>query len=143
MNLTLKRKQYRADGIFGELFDESGNKIAVTLEHAYPVTSRDPNRSYAPKIPAGEYICVRGQHRLEGMVNDFTTYEITGVDGHSNLLFHAGNYNHDSSGCILLGQRVVASEDGQMITKSRVTFAEFMELESGVDHFVLTVEDVC
>lgn len=139
MNLTLKRKQYRADGIFGELYDEAGNKIAVTLEHAYAVTSRDPDKAFAPKIPLGEYLCVRGEHRLESMDHNFTTFEITGVEGHDNILFHWGNYNHDSSGCVLLGQRVVSTEDGFMITKSRVTFAEFMELQASVDHFVLEV----
>jgi hypothetical protein len=142
MNLLLKRTQYRSDGVFGELYDASGNKIAVTLERAYPVTSRDPSRSYASKIPAGEYLCVRGQHRLSSMAHAFTTFEITGVSGHTDILFHAGNYNRDSEGCVLLGQRVASTVDGQMITKSRVTFAEFMELESSVDHFVLTVEDL-
>lgn len=137
MDLKLIRKEYRSDGIFSELISEvDGVLIAHTLEHAY----EDGQGGYAPKIPMGTFTCVRGQHRLEGMTEDFTTFEITGVDGHSNLLFHSGNFNRDSSGCLLLGAAEVTSEGGiRMVTASRATFAKFMELQADVDTFNLTV----
>jgi hypothetical protein len=132
MDLLLTRKEKREDGIFSVLSNELGSVIAMTLEHSY---------DNEPKIPNGSFVCVRGQHRLNGMTEDFTTFEITGVEGHSNLLFHWGNYNKDSEGCILLGQNIVTSSDGtEMITNSRATFAKFMEIQEGLDSFLLTVK---
>lgn len=135
MNLILTRKDCRPDGVFSELTNEDGDVVAHTLEHAYD----DGQGGYTAKITPGEYTCVRGEHRLAGMVKDFTTFEITGVAGHSALLFHWGNYNHDSEGCVLVGQAVVPSCGIQMITNSRATFASLMDLESGLDSFQLTV----
>jgi hypothetical protein len=59
------------------------------------------------------------------MTEDFTTFEVEGVDGHDNILFHWGNYGQrDSQGCFLVGQMVLPSQiDEWMITSSRKTFA--------------------
>ena len=130
MNLTLRRTEFRPDGVFGELSNDVGNVIAHTLEHAYD----DGNGGWAPKIPVGTYACVRGTHQLHGG-GPFTTFEITGVPGHSGLLFHAGNWNKDSEGCVLLGE----AQSGNMVTNSRAAFVKFMQLQIGVDQFTLTV----
>lgn len=132
MDITLTRNDFSENGIFGELKDADGNLIAVTLEHAYP----QDDGSFAPKIPvSGTFQCVRGMHQLEGMTAQFETFEITGIAGHVNILFHAGNYNKDSSGCCLLGQ----ARSGDMIVNSKLTFAKFMQLQNGTDQFTLTV----
>lgn len=135
MDLVLTRKERRADGVFSDLTDERGNFVATTLEHAYPIGS-----AWEPKIPNGAYTCQRGEHRLEGMAAPFTTFEVTGVPGHSNLLFHTGNRNADSAGCILLGHGVVGFGVAQGINFSRLTFQRFMEMQAGVDEFRLTVQ---
>ena len=136
MDLVLIRKQYREDGIFSTCCDMDGNQVMVTLEHAYP----SPD-GFSPKIPEGSYTCVRGQHRLHGMEEDFTTFEITGVAGHEGLLFHWGNFNQDSEGCILVGEQDFESASGQqMITASRAEFAKFMALQEGLDSFTLVVK---
>jgi hypothetical protein len=134
VDLKLERVQRRSDGIFSHLLDDKDNIIAYTLEHAY-----EQDGQYSPKIPNGEFKCVRGQHRLHGMTEDFTTFEITGIEGHSNLLFHWGNYNKDSEGCVLVGDAIIDSSGSEMITHSRATFEKFMELEQGLDFFTLTV----
>ena len=136
MDLTLTRKEKRSDGIFSDLKDADGNVIAECLEHAYD----DGNGGWEPKIIDGTHPCVRGPHRLHGMTEDFVTFEITGIPGHSDLLFHWGNYNRDSEGCILVGQKIAVNEDGQMVTNSRVTWQKLMDLQDGVDTFSLTVE---
>lgn len=139
MDLILTRKDRRPDGIFSELRNQTGELLAVTLEHAYP--SPFPEGSgWAPKIPNGTYTCRRGQHRLHGMTEDFSTFEITGVAGHQNLLFHWGNYNKDSEGCVLVGKALAQAGASEMITNSRATFAELMELQAGLEHFTLTVQ---
>lgn len=134
MDLKLDRVQYRSDGIFSHLLDDKNNIIAYTLEHSYA-----HDGEYSPKIPDGVFKCIRGPHRLESMTQDFITFEITGVDGHTNLLFHQGNFNKDSEGCILLGEAIIDSAGIEMISHSADTFAKFMELQKDVDSFTLTV----
>lgn len=135
MNLTLARKFYEPQGIFSILTNDAG-QIACTLEHAYPSTGAHP---YAPKIPDGTFTCRRGQHQLASMTSPFTTFEVTGVPGHTNILFHIGNYNKDSEGCILMGRAFDVATDPTMILHSKATFGAFMELMKGVDSFTLTV----
>lgn len=130
--MVIRRTDFRSDGIFGLLFDDDGDQIAVTLEHSY---------DGRPKIPAGTYHCHRGQHRLHGMEHDFETFEVMDVPGHLGLLFHWGNYNTDSDGCILLGRVMTASPIGWMITNSRETFTRFILDRDGIEVFDLTIED--
>lgn len=124
MPLYLNRKRCDPDGIFGELADESGERIAYTLEHSFDCV---------PKLPAGTYQCVRGSHTLHS--GPIETFEITGVPAHSGILFHYGNFDDDSDGCVLLGMGQV----GNMITHSREAFAAFMDLCDGLDSFTLFV----
>lgn len=125
--LILVRDRFCTDGIFGQLKDPStGDVIAFTLEHSY---------DNVPKLSKGTYKCVRGHHRLHNMTEDFVTFEVTGVDGHTGILFHWGNYNKDSEGCILLGKASMPT----MITSSRDTFAAFMQRMEGIDSFELLV----
>lgn len=135
MNLTLKRTDFREDGCFGILTrDDSGKQIAVTLEHSYD--SGNGDGSYTAKLKPGVYTCVRGTHRLHDK-KPFETFEITGVKGHYGILFHVGNYNDDSEGCVLVGHYF--GGEPRMISQSRMTFAAFMALQKGVKSFKLTV----
>lgn len=133
MNLILTRTDFTENGIFSTLCDTDGNQIAVTLEHAYD--SGNGDGSYLPKIPVGTFTCKRSQHRLEGMTQDFTTFQVMDVPNHTNILFHWGNFNKDSDGCILLGNE----RNGDMIMNSKTTFSTFMALQDGVDEFTLVV----
>lgn len=137
MNLKLKRTDFREDGIFGVLLDENGKQIAVTLEHAYD--SGLGNGSYKAKLAPGHYECKRGMHRLHNLI-PFETFEIIDNDPKTTgLLFHVGNYNKDSEGCVLLGRAY--GGDPRMITNSRMAFGAFMALQIGKTKFMLTVED--
>lgn len=138
MNLTLKRLYSEADGIFSELVQENGEIFCYTLEHAFDDGSG--RGSFAPKIGDGTYTCQRSMHRLHNMTQDFETFEVMNVPGHSGLLFHWGNFNQDSDGCILVGEAIASYQmTGKMITNSKVEFAAFMQLQSGLDTFTLTV----
>jgi hypothetical protein len=123
-------KRFCADGIFGELY-KNGQFFCYTLEHSY---------DNKPKLVDGNYKCVRGPHRLHGMTEDFITFEIKGVpdfDGKpvTGVLFHWGNYNKDSEGCVLLG----SSENATMVGGSRNEWAAFMKELEGFDTFDLEV----
>jgi hypothetical protein len=139
MNITLNRTEYREDGIFGELLDENNYSFCATLEHSY----LQDDGSYAPKIPPGTYNCVRGTHQLAHMANPFETFEVQNVPGHTNILFHAGNYNDDSEGCVLLGTKIgtsVTNPPAQMLLNSKVAFQNFLALQNGINEFTLEVK---
>lgn len=125
-SLSLTRTRFDHDGIFGELKD--GDKhVCYTLEHSFDCE---------PAVPAGTYTCRRGTHHLGGMANNFITFEVQNVPGHTGILFHTGNTNRDSEGCILLGQSV----KGSVLLNSRPAFATFMELLERLPEFTLTVK---
>lgn len=130
-DFLLIHNRFCPDGIFGELKTGDGKFVAYTLEHSY---------DNKPKLADGNYTCVKGPHRLHGMTEDFTTYEIKGIpdfDGKpvTGVLFHWGNYNKDSEGCVLLG----SSQTPTMVVHSRDTWASFMTYLAGRDSFTLTV----
>jgi hypothetical protein len=137
MNLTLTRQRFRADGIFGVLASDDGKLKWETLEHAYPVLGS--TSVFAPKVPEGAFLCVLGLHNLDLRVErglpPFLTFEITGVAGHKDILFHRGNFNADSNGCVLLGKMMGEHE----VICSEQAFNEFMEAQKGVSQFTLTV----
>lgn len=120
-------------GIFGKLFDDKDALMCFTLEHAYPAYP-----GWDAKVPDGAYTCQRGKHAIpdhKGGVFYFETFEVTGVPGHSGILFHVGNYNVDSDGCILLGQEI---RNMRLVT-SQKAFEQFMQAQDGKDSFQLQV----
>lgn len=138
---TLYRDSYSADGIFGLLLDENDVAVATTLEHAYPAKAEDVD-TFEPKLAPGVYTCLRGKHQLYGMDAPFDAFEIMDVPSFqgvpvTGILFHVGNYNRDSEGCILLGQTIDVGQ--KMVVRSREAFAAFMGGLVGVDSFQLTV----
>ena len=73
---------------------------------------------------------------------EFSTFEITGVAGHSGILFHAGNFNKDSDGCVLIGKQIIpnpADPSTEMITGSKQEFAQWLARLEGVVSFQLEV----
>lgn len=133
MNLILTRNQFRPDGIFGFLKDFSGNQIAVTLEHAYTDSG-----IWVPKLPDGTFICKR---RLSPRFG-YELFQIMGVPGHNFIEIHIGNYNEDSSGCVLLGEAIVSLNGSQALSMSRAAFLNFMHLLSGINQFSLEVSSL-
>lgn len=135
MDLTLQRVEKGPDGVFGSLTNSiNGVLVAVTLERAYQGSS-----TWNAKIPEGKYLCLRGRHQLSSG-KPFETFEVTGVPGHFGLLFHPGNFDSDSKGCILVGETVEhVDPDSKMVTNSREAFATFMIYQEGLESFNLTV----
>ena len=136
MDLSLIRFEFRPDGIFSKFLNSEGNQIFVGLEHAY----YNVPDNWFPKLVDGDYKCVRGMHRLEGMTQDFETFEITNVPGHTGILIHAGNFNFDSDGCVLIGISIGQISGRQGITQSKAAFQQFMNMQLGCDEFVLSVK---
>ena len=99
-------------GAFGVLSD-SGIPFAVTLE-----------RTFGDKIivPPGEYLCPRT--RFHG--GNYATYEVP-VPGHDRVLFHIGNLEEDSMGCILVGLQFGFLHGKPGVLLSRLGFRAFMQ----------------
>lgn len=129
MMLTLERELFRSDGIFGALYREDRTAIAETLEHSFDQKAA---------LPSGTYRCERGTHRL-AHGTPFETFEVLDVPGHTGILFHRGNYNADSRGCVLLGDWLVQADSGDTISGSASAFARFMNELAGCAEFTLTV----
>lgn len=125
MDLVLTRKRFCSDGIFSVLTGENEFQLS-TLEHSF---------EGKPALPYGLYRCQRGKHKLAKMIFSFETFEVMNVPGHTGILFHVGNYNHDSEGCILLGLNAMDCA----VTNSREAFKSFMKAQDGLDEFQLTV----
>lgn len=69
------------------------------------------------------------------------TFEIE-VQGHTAVLFHAGNVEADTAGCILLGATAGKLRGQRAVLNSGATFKMFMERFNGTDCFTLFVSNV-
>ncbi|OGW44439.1 MAG: hypothetical protein A2Y66_01725 [Nitrospirae bacterium RBG_13_41_22] len=93
----------------------------------------DPKRF---QIPAGKYQCKRF-HGTKWK----DTFEII-VPGHTALLFHSGNTEDASLGCILLGMYPDKLRGQRAILNSGFTFRNFMNLMNNVQEFDLEIVDL-
>lgn len=66
------------------------------------------------------------------------TFEID-VPGHSAVLFHAGNVEADTKGCVLLGSTVGKLKGNRAVLNSGETFKRFLEATKGQSFFKLFV----
>lgn len=135
----MKRLDFLASGIFSALIDPDTDFGVFVLEHAYPVASDgilSMSVNYAPKVPPGVYACQRGIHKLKGMAQAFETFEIMNVPDHTGILFHCGNTESDSEGCLLLG----LDRAGDIaVLESREAFTAFMKNLEGINEFTLEI----
>ena len=129
MKLILKRHARLTDIVFGTLQTTKGDEICHTLEPLFPSEGGGE-----PKVPLGEYQCVRGVHNL-AHGDPFETFEVMHVPGHWGILFHSGNWRKDSDGCILVGEEIA----NNMLRQSRLAFLNFLTRLNNIDSFYLTV----
>lgn len=128
--MILIREKFSRFGIFGTLSSDDNIEICKTLEHSYGLSD-----GFLPKVRNGIYPCKRGIHNLS-KGTPFETFEVMRVPGHSGILFHSGNYNEDSDGCILIGEEI---ENDMMLLRSHLAFMSFMSILKGVESFSLTI----
>lgn len=134
---SLRTGGIRPDGVFSTLFCDNA-LFCQTLEHAF----EDADGNYYPKVKRGAtYKCKRGRHRLDhyNKGEPFWTFEITGVVGHSGILFHPGNFNRNSDGCVLTGEKLHTESNEWWIDNSGLAFGQLMAQLDNVDEFDLEV----
>lgn len=126
--IIIRRIAENDDGTFGVIID--GDKpFALTLENKWLNNQRNISC-----IPEGRYIC-----RRYSSAKYPDTFEVTNVPGRSHILFHTGNTNEDTAGCILVAEQFGELNKAIAILASKPGFREFMERLIDVDVFELII----
>lgn len=129
--LELIRLEESTEGTFGILKIDK-RVFCVTLEPEDKLNK--PNES---SIPAQQYICRRAVSPRHG-----ETFRIKDVPGRYGILFHKGNLEFNSEGCILLGQYVDKLRGNRGIKNSGDTFKAFMLEMQDETYCHLTIREV-
>lgn len=125
MILTLHTVTVRPDGCFSVLL-WNGVPFAVSVERTF--------EDGRPVIENGMHSCVRDFYHKGG----YETFEII-VPDHDRILFHKGNVEAQSLGCVLVAESFGKLEAQTAVLQSSAGFAEFMALTKGIDQFTLEV----
>ena len=134
MRLILRRRWYDGDRTEGELFHD-GLRIAYTLEPGWADLD-------APKVPSGFYHCVRHGSRKFGQTWAFEGETVThwatiGIP-RSAVLFHRGNVDEETEGCVLVGLKRGELNGEPAVLQSREAMAALRDL-IGDHEFYLTI----
>lgn len=130
--LQIYRIIHRADGTFSIVMVDQ-YPICLSVERPWL-----NNQIGISCIPTGQYLCRRVNSPKFGW-----TFEVTGVSGRTEILFHSGNIMDDSHGCIILGESFEPWKTGQLsIASSKVAFGQFMREMEKQDSFKLTIKGV-
>lgn len=127
--LRLVRYSETRDGTFGVL-EYNNEPFCLTLE------PNDRGNGRNSCIPPGRYICEK--HSGTKYKN---TWCVTNVPGRTAILFHAGNIEDDSLGCILLGSSLGSLKGKLGVMSSSNTFNRFMNVSARAQTLNLTIEE--
>lgn len=95
------------------------------------------NRTSVSSIPAQQYKCKR--YHSDKYPN---TFQVMDVPDRDYILFHAGNTEDDTEGCILLGQYPGKLRHNRAVLNSGQTFHQFLAIMEDVKEFSLTIREV-
>lgn len=120
----------QGDGTFGKMRFQK-EVFADTLEPR----DRENHRNIS-SIPCGQYICKRIISPRFG-----ETFGVTDVTDRDNILFHWGNFDDNTEGCIILGNGIKMLGDRLAVINSKDTFKVFMKKLDPYDSFILTITE--
>lgn len=123
--LQLKTVAVRPDGCFSALLWD-GKPFAVSVERTF--------EDVRPIIGNGSYDCQATVFQRGG----YATFEIL-VDGHTRILFHKGNTEVDSVGCVVLGTSFGQLNGQTAVLGSQGAYDTFMQLTKGLKSFTMEV----
>lgn len=112
------QRVWKDDVALGAMCDDDGSVFWTTFEDK--------------PIPAGTYTCRWLPHPKHGLC-----WEVCDVPGRTGILFHVGNDEADSDGCILVG--LGFSE--RAISASIPGYLRFLRFLRKLSTFTLTVSD--
>jgi len=123
--LELKTVAVLEDGCFSVLLWD-GRPFAVSVEHTFA--------DGRPIITQDAYKCTRSAYIKGG----YETFEIH-VEGHTRVLFHRGNTEEDSRGCVIVAASFGIIRQRAAVLDSRTGFGGLMELAAGLKEFTMLV----
>lgn len=123
--LELKTVAVREDGCFSVLLWD-GQPFAISVERTFA--------DGRPVITQGAYKCTRSTYIKGG----YETFEIH-VEGHTRILFHKGNVEEDSAGCVIVAESFGVVRGRTAVLDARTGFGGLMELAAGLPEFYMTV----
>jgi hypothetical protein len=126
-SVILKRILSNAYVTLGQLWI-GGFPLLATLELPW----RD-NHKMVSCIPAGAYTIMRVNLPKFG-----TTYEVLGVPGRSEILFHKGNYPSHTEGCILVGLHFSGTPESPMLCETEAGKFLFLQ-QLTADKYIMEV----
>jgi hypothetical protein len=129
--ITIKRIAENEYGTFGVLID-GDLPFALTLERRWL-----DNQTGISCIPVGKYQCRRVDSPHFG-----DTFEVTSVPGRTNILFHKGNIDDNSRGCIIVGEEYDPVLGSYGVKASGDGYGEFMQRLRGLESFDLEIVSV-
>lgn len=118
-------------GTFGML-TINGKPICNILEPY----SRD-NEKNISNIPANTYLC---EKRWSALIQGWT-FEITDIQGRDNVIFHWGNLDDNTEGCLLTGSEFGTLATDWAVLGSKKAFKKFMAELGSQRQFLLTITD--
>lgn len=146
MELFLKRKAQSKTDTYGDLYINDGI-FCFTLEDEH----RDEKVAGETRIPAGRYRIVKRDYgrfydAYKERWGHECVFEITGVPNFTHILFHTGNHDGHTAGCILLGMTLEGTVDTRFtIGKSWDAYQAFyntmMKLFEQSDDIWINVQD--
>ena len=107
----LERSLISNKATLGRLISPQFEELCKTLENPYI-----NNKKYISCIPCGIYYC----ESFSGGTNK-NVWEVKSVPGRTHILFHIGNTEKETQGCILVGQTYGFINDDIAVLNSTVT----------------------
>lgn len=123
--LELKTVAIREDGCFSVLLWD-GQPFAISVERTF--------EKLRTVIMQGAYKCTRSTYIKGG----YETFEIQ-VEGHTRVLFHKGNVEEESEGCVLVAESFGAVGKQTAVLDARTGFGGLMEKAAGLKEFAMLV----
>jgi len=94
------------------------------------------NEPYVSCIPTGVYTCRR---KISKRFSE--TFEICNVPGRSHILFHVGNIQDDTDGCLLPGLRTGMLKNKRAVLDSGKAFVRLMNSLTILNEFKLVITE--
>lgn len=126
--MTILRFPCTEFGTFG-VFLDGDLPFCLTLERLWL-----GNQKNISCFPGGDYVCKRIDSPKFG-----NTFEVTNIPDRTACLFHKGNLDDDSHGCVILGEQYETVLGSYGVVSSGKAFEEFLDRTKDVDEFLLHV----
>jgi len=141
--ITLKRIGSSKDGMSGVLVHNIQVDNGRFEQHPFCVTvERDYEDPKYKPIKPGDFLSKR--YHSEKYPDTFEILDLPGSNilaGRSKILFHWGNTEDDSMGCVILGEQFEYLNKKFAVLQSKKAFQEFMEITKGLDSFVFRISE--